>query len=324
MMDQTGTSRPASRADAPLRTWERGPVRTVLVSTMRHREQMRQVVAKQLSSRPDAVILELEAGIVANHDLARDIVAEVLGTVDYGRTQRAVKINPVGSTHCEDDLRAIVPVRPDAVLMTLVKDPSEVRWMAARLDDLEQEHGHPRGTIRIWILVERARGVVRLLDILEASDRVDLACFGPADLTADLGTTISLGREDLGAFAGAELLYGRSKVVYAAKAAGVLAIDTATINVRADSALHAQVSRQMGYDGMVAISPNQIPVLLDAFTPSGDELRHARAAAQAFRDAVAGGNGIANLGGEMISKSVYEGYERVLARAGEPIPGRNA
>lgn len=311
-------------SERPLRTWERGPVRTALVSTMRNRDQMAQVVAKQLSSRPDAVILELEAGIVANHDLAREIMAEVLTTVDYGSIQRAIKINPVGSEHCEKDLQAILPGRPDAVLMTLVKDPAEVRWMSDRLDQLEREHGYVRGTIRIWILVERARGVIKLLDVLEASDRVDLACFGPADLTADLGTTISSDREDLGAFAGVELVYGRSKVAYAAKAAGVLAIDTATINVRADATLHARVSRQLGYDGMVAISPNQIPVLLDAFTPSGPELDHARAAATAFRAAVAEGNGIANLEGEMISKSVYEGYERVLVRAGELRSGDGA
>lgn len=298
------------------RTWERGPVRSVLVSTMRDDEQMRQVVEKHLASRPDAVLLELEAGIVANHDAARRAVSQVLHRDDYDGILRAIKINPVGSEHLGPDLEAVGPGRPDAIMMTLVKDPSEVRIMADLLAEVEREHGYPDGDLRIWILVERARGVVRLPDIVEASDRVDLVCFGPADLTADLGTAISLGREDLGPYAGVELEFGRGMTVYAAKAAGVLAIDTALTNVRADNGMHARVARQMGYDGMVAISPRQIPEIEAEFTPGDAEIAHAQRAVDLFHEGASQGIGIANLDGEMISKSVYEGYLKVLARAG--------
>ncbi|MCD6461285.1 MAG: CoA ester lyase, partial [Thermoplasmata archaeon] len=143
-------------------------------------------------------------------------------------------------------------------------------------------------------------------EIASASGRVEALAFGAEDYTRDVGGERS--RE------GTELLYARSRLVMCAKAAGVQALDTVHSDLSDMEGLYesALASRRMGFDGKSAIHPRQIEVIHRAFTPSGEEVEHARRVLEAIEEARRRGSGVAALGRKMIDRPVVERAERVL------------
>jgi citrate lyase subunit beta/citryl-CoA lyase len=256
---------------------------------------------------PDAVILDLEDSVHPEHkDAARLLVRNALRCVDFGSAERMIRINqlPLGF----EDLEAVVPDLPDLILVPKVEDPEQIREIDGCIERILGRTGDDRP---IWLMpiLESARGIENAFEIASSSRRVCALTLGLEDYTADLGVAKTTG--------GDESHYARMRVVNAARAAGVQAIDSVFGDVGDTEGLRrwGVRARRMGYEGMGCVHPRQIAVIHHAFRPSDDEIQRAARIVAAFEDAEARGLGVVSLGSKMIDPPVVERARKLVDRA---------
>jgi citrate lyase subunit beta / citryl-CoA lyase len=256
---------------------------------------------------PDAVILDLEDSVHhAEKDVARILVRNALCAVDFGAAERMVRINqlPLGLL----DLQEIVPQSPDLILIPKVETPQQMSDVVGVIDSIV---ARSHATRPIWLMpiLESALGIENAFAIATASDRVVALTIGLEDYTADLGVPKTTG--------GAESLYARMRVVNAAHAARVQAIDSVYGDVGdPEGLLHwAEGSRALGFEGMGCVHPVQIGILHRAFAPTVSELERAIKIVAAYDDAQARGLGVVTLGSKMIDAPVVQRALKLVARA---------
>src|SRR5579864_824217 len=255
----------------------------------------------------DGVILDLEDSVHANEkDAARLLVRNALRAVDFLRCERMVRINqlPLGL----EDLDEIVPEFPDLILIPKVERPTQISEASRRIDEIKADYGITRP---IWLMpiLESALGIENAFAIAKASEQIVALTFGLEDYTADLGVAKTL--------TGAESLYARQRVVNAAHAAGVQAIDSVFGDVADMEGLRTwgMTSRSLGFEGMGCVHPLQIAVIHDAFAPTAAEIERARKIVAAFNEAQEKGLGVVSLGSKMIDPPVVQRALKLMARA---------
>lgn len=290
----------------------RWPCRSWLISTIENQH----FLEKGMRSDADALILELEAGTV-DKGVARSRVGDAVRSLRGVDKYVVVRINPLDGEEGEKDLRVAVGSAPDAIMLTKVTTPAEVRRADALLGELELANGLPAGKIELAIMIERARAIFTAVDIPAVSARVKALCFGGGDYTADIHTRMSIGT-GAPVMPGIEILVARSLVVAAARANGISPIDVPHLNVLDDAnfRVHAATSRALGFDGIIALHPRQIPLIHEGFMPSPQEIADARDVVARYGEAVRQGRGVIGVRGEMISATIAEWYQDVLNRAG--------
>jgi citrate lyase subunit beta/citryl-CoA lyase len=256
---------------------------------------------------PDAIILDLEDSVHhAEKDAARILVRNTLCAVDFGSCERMVRINqlPLGL----EDLAEIVPEAPDLVLIPKVERPDQVGEADRLMRELKVSNGIDRA---IWLMpiLESALGIENAFAIATVTPNVCALTIGLEDYTADLGVVKTLE--------GRESQYARTRVVNAAKAAGVQAIDSVFSDVGDLAGLRqwGESSRALGFEGMGCIHPSQIPVVHEAFAPTHAEIEKALKIIAAFEDAQQRGLAVVSLGSKMIDPPVVERARRLVARA---------
>jgi citrate lyase subunit beta/citryl-CoA lyase len=256
---------------------------------------------------PDAIILDLEDSVhPGEKDAARLLVRNALRAVDFLRCERMVRINqlPLGL----EDLDEIVPESPDLILIPKVENPEQMVEAGARIADIKADYGITRP---IWLMpiLESALGIENALAIAQASETIVALTIGLEDYTSDLGVVKTP--------AGAESLYARQRVVNAAHAAGVQAIDSVFGDVGDIEGLRVWGlnSRALGFEGMGCVHPVQIPVIHDAFAPTPLEIERARKIVAAYNDAHQKGLGVVSLGSKMIDPPVVQRALKLMARA---------
>jgi citrate lyase subunit beta/citryl-CoA lyase len=256
---------------------------------------------------PDAIILDLEDSVHQNEkDAARILVRNTLRAVDFGSCERMVRINqlPLGL----EDLAEIVPEAPDLVLIPKVETPDQVGEADRLIRELKVSNGIDRA---IWLMpiLESALGIENAFAIATVTTNVCAITIGLEDYTADLGVVKTVE--------GRESQYARTRVVNAAKAAGVQAIDSVFSDVGDLAGLRqwGEGSRALGFEGMGCIHPSQIPVVHEAFAPTQAEIDKALKIVAAFEDAQLRGLAVVSLGSKMIDPPVVERARRLVARA---------
>lgn len=256
---------------------------------------------------PDAVILDLEDSVHASEkDSSRVLVRNTLRSVPFGAAERMVRINqlPLGY----QDLEEIVPEQPDVILIPKVEHAREVLEVDRKISEIETREGIKQPT---WLMpiLESALGIENAFAIATASDRVCALTIGLEDYTADLGVVRTRSGE--------ETLFARFRVVNAAKAAGVQAIDSVFSDVADTEGLRkwGEQSRGMGFEGMGCIHPSQIQVIHEAYAPSQVEIEKALKIMAAFDDAKAKGLAVVSLGSKMIDPPVVNRAVKLVERA---------
>jgi citrate lyase beta subunit len=258
----------------------------------------------------DSIIMDLEDGVAAaNKPVARHAVAVALYEVQFGRTERLVRINPFSTPLWEADIDETVVARPDGYVLPKVHSAREVQFISSKIEAAERHHEWPPGGIRLLAIIESARGVVNLREIAESDPRLDALIFGAEDLAGDIGAKRS--RE------GWEGFYARSAVVIHAKAFGLQAIDTVYIDLNNIDGLRADArsALEMGYTGKLAIHPRQVEPIQAVFTPSPEELDRARRLIETYRRFEEQGKGAFELDGKMVDMPMVRAAESVLDRA---------
>jgi citrate lyase subunit beta/citryl-CoA lyase len=207
-----------------------------------------------------------------------------------------------------EDLDEIVPESPDLVLIPKVDTPEQIVEAGARIANIKADYGITRP---IWLMpiLESALGIENALAIARASDKIVALTIGLEDYTSDLGVVKTS--------TGAESLNARQRVVNAAHATGVQAIDSVFGDVGDMEGLRAWGlnSRALGFEGMGCVHPVQIAVIHDAFAPSPTEIERARKIVVAFNDAQQKGLGVVSLGSKMIDPPVVQRALKLMARA---------
>lgn len=255
----------------------------------------------------DGIILDLEDSVhMSEKDAARLLVRNALRAVDLLGCERMVRINqiPLGM----EDLDEIVPESPDLILIPKVESPEQIAEADRRIVEIKSNYGITRP---IWLMpiLESALGIENAFSIAKASPQIVALTIGLEDYTADLGVVKTL--------AGNESLYARQRVVNAARAAGVQAIDSVFGDVGDQEGLRAWAlnSRALGFEGMGCVHPMQIPVIHDAFAPSAAEIERARKIVAAYDEAQEKGLGVVSLGSKMIDPPVVQRALKLMARA---------
>lgn len=252
------------------------------------------MIAKVPRSAPDAVVVDLEDAVArADKDTARRTAVAAIEELDVPDTVVLVRVNPSGSPWFSEDVAAAIDSAADGVVLPKLESLAEVAV-------LRQELGNAAVLVAG---LETARGVADCRGLLGLG--IDAAYFGAEDYIADIG-----GRRTPG---GDEVLYARSLVCLAARLTGVVAIDQAVVAVRDDERFvaDAQAGRAIGYPGKICLHPRQVELAHQVFTPTDEEVAHARAVVEAAE----GGVGVLN--GQMVDEVHIRMATAVLARAGD-------
>jgi citrate lyase subunit beta/citryl-CoA lyase len=275
-------------------------------------------MGKAIASAADIALLDLEDSVSPeNKPAARAMVAEQIAAAQE-RARLWVRINPLTTADCIADLAAIIPSRPGGVFLPKAEGAADISQLHHYLTALEAANGVPLGRTLIAALVtETAAAMFRTGDY--AGDypgraRLVAMSWGAEDLSSALGA-----REQRGPDGGYSHTYemARSLCLIGASAAGVAPIETVQPEFRDLEALErrAKAVRAQGFRGMLAIHPAQVDPINAAFTPSAEELAHARAVVQAFADHP--GAGVVALDGAMLDRPHLALAQRLLAEAGE-------
>ncbi len=270
---------------------------------------------KGFGAEADVVIVDLEDSVAPhNKDAARAIAAAFIAA----RRQETgpavyIRVNDLSTGLTDDDLAALVPARPDGIMLPKSNSGQDVQRLAAKLRVAEAEAGISDGTTRIVpIISETAAGVLAGASYAGASGRLAGLTWGAEDLSAAIGARAA--RDEHGRYTDVFRL-ARAMTILASGAAEVAAIDTVFPNFRDMAAFEAECreAERDGFTGKMAIHPAQVPVINAAFTPSREAVEHSAAVVAAFE--AAGNPGVVGIDGKMYDRPHLRLAERLLARA---------
>lgn len=252
----------------------------------------------------DAVIFDLEDAVaLTEKDAARHLVGEALRTLERRHSLVAVRINPLDSPFWQADLDVILPAGPDALIV-----PKAVPAVLRRLLDYCRDNALT--VPPVWPLLETPAAIVDVAGFFEPACGVAALLLGGEDYAAALGVTRTADS--------LELQYARGALVTHAKAHGCPAVDTPFTDIDDRDGLErqARLAKALGFDGMLAIHPAQVPVIAAVFRPSAAEIAWAEAVLQAAEDAAAAGLGVFSHNGKMVDRPILLRAEAIRRQAG--------
>ncbi|NDJ34401.1 MAG: CoA ester lyase [Chloroflexi bacterium] len=272
-------------------------------------------IKKGAASGADSIIMDLEDGVALNHkEAARETVRQALRdeSIEFGRTERLVRLNPPGTGLQESDIAVTIEGYPDGYVIPKVESSDDIQTLSDTLRRHERRIGLEPNTTRLIPIIETALGVVNLPGIARADQRVEALAFGAEDLAGSIGAVRTPE--------GDEVFYARSAVVLHAAAFGLQALDTPYVDLHDLDGLRAESERVMrlGYTGKLAIHPAQIDVIKSVFTPTEQEVAEAHALITAFENHQQNGTGVFAYNGKMVDMPMIRAARRILARAISP------
>jgi citrate lyase subunit beta / citryl-CoA lyase len=247
-------------------------------------------LAKAIGTGADVIIVDLDTSVTRDaKPAAREFASQWLRAhrrqiVESRQLGRWVRINSLDSGLWRDDLDAIMPSAPDGIMLPKADGPESVRLLAAEIYELEQRNGIPPGTTRILpIVAETARAAIAIAQYAETPHaRLAGLTWNAEHLSAAIGATrhrTARGLTDL-------FRHVRSQTLLAAHACQIMPVETIHVDIadRKGLKVAAAEARADGFTGMLAVHPDQVPVINAAFTPGEDEIAEARAVIEAFSD----------------------------------------
>jgi citrate lyase subunit beta/citryl-CoA lyase len=273
-------------------------------------------LAKAPASGADVLILDLEDSVAAeNKAAARARATDFLMSQPAGGARFHVRVNGFQSGLVEADLDAVVPAKPDAIVLPKANGGPDISLLSAMIAAREAIAGIDDGAIKILaIATESAGSIFRFATYKGSSARLAGLAWGSEDLSAALGAETN--RDAAGALTDPFRL-ARTLCLYGAADAGVAPIDQVFSNFRDQKALEAEAlaARRDGFTAKLAIHPDQVAVINEVFTPSAEAITRAEKVIAAF--AANPGAGVVGLDGEMLDLPHLVKAKALLARAGQ-------
>ena len=260
--------------------------------------------------KPDSIMLDLEDAVAEKEkDAARYSLYHALQEIDYRGVERVVRINGLDTPYWQEDIRCAVAGGCDAIRIPKTESAKDVKLVEEHVIAAEKEFGIPEGRTLIMAALESARGIMKALDICEASDRLFGIALSGGDYTKDLQTHIT--------GTGVELMGARQNMVIAARAAGVQCFDTVYTDLDNMDGFRQDVEtiHLMGFDGKSIINPRQIEVVHQIYTPTQKDIIFAEKVVKEIDDKKAKGIGVFTVDGKMIDIAFYDGAKRTIELA---------
>ena len=258
----------------------------------------------------DAVIFDLEDAVSpAEKDAARILVRNTMRYMDFHGCEIIVRINSIDTAFWQKDIDEILPYKPGLVLLPKTSSAADVLAADAYMTQVEEKLGLPQNTVGLMPLIETAMGVENAFAIASATKRVKALFLGAEDLTADLQCKRT--KE------GREIEYARTRLVVAARAAGVDVYDTPFTDVNDDEGIvkDAQLAKALGFTGKASISPRHVEVINSVFSPTQKDVDYAYEVMDAIALAKEQGKGAIALHGKMIDAPIVARAQQTIAMA---------
>ena len=280
--------------------------RSFMFSPANHPRRVEKVF--ELSS--DAVILDLEDAVaIAEKEMTRSKVVEAFKAADR-RALHYVRVNGADTHYCQEDIKQTVGTWLDGIVLPKVESPDVLGQVEQWLAEAEAVAGMPAGSLDLLPIIETAAGVENAAAIATAGSRIKRLAFGGGDYTLDLDYLWSADEE--------VLQYARARLSHASRLGDLLPpVDTVVLQINDNERFiaSAERGRKYGFGGKLCIHPSQVPLANAVFTPSGDEIAHARAVVAAFEEAESQGSASIQLDGYFIDYPIVYKSQRILALA---------
>ena len=253
----------------------------------------------------DCSVIDLEDGTpLADKQAARQGLRELVRQARASGLagMLSVRINTPDSPWFASDVAEAVACQPDLIVLPKAQTPDDVLHVAAAIQAAGQRTAILAG-------IETALGVLQAPQICACSPLLQAVYFGAEDLAADVGARRTRD--------GHEVLAARSMVLLAAKAARILAVDQAAVDIRDEARFvhDCAFGRDLGYDGKICLTPGQVALANRAFSPSDEEIDHARRLVAAYEHASAQGLGTFDFEGKMVDTPLLKRAQRILLSA---------
>lgn len=260
---------------------------------------------KARSLPADGLILDLEDAVAVDaKELARNQIAEALKTGGYGFREVIVRTNGLETPWGIDDIKALAPLGPDAILLPKVEDPATILKTEALLNEVSAP-----ATTTIWAMMETPLGILRAAEIAASSKRLTCFVMGTSDLTKDLHSRHTPMRLPMLTSLGITML--------AARAYGLSILDGVYLDLKDEDGYRASCLQgvELGFDGKTLIHPGQVEGANVVFAPSESEIAWSRKIIDAFAAAEAEGKGVVLVDGKLIENLHVENAKRICALA---------
>lgn len=258
----------------------------------------------------DCIILDLEDAVSPDEkDSARLLVRSAMKNMGFRGVEITVRINSIDTEYWRDDLDAIIPLKPDFIMPPKSGCAEDIKKIDAYITGIEEKCGMDKGGVKLIPLIETALGVENAFNIATASKRVAALFLGGEDLTADLRCKRTKS--------GNEINYARTRLVCAARAAGIDVYDTPFTDVNDDEGIiaDAEYAKSLGFSGKAAIAPRHVRTINEVFSPSLKDIQYAQDVFEAIRLGKEQGKGAVSLRGKMIDKPIVERARQTLEAA---------
>ncbi len=275
-------------------------------------------LAKGLTSAADVLILDLEDAVAQSRKVgARGTAAEFIGAnaaaLAARQTRIFVRINPLDTGLAMGDLASVVVPGLAGIMLPKTNSAADVVHLGHCLDALEARAGIAAGSVLVLpVATETAQAMLNMQSFNAPIPRLAAVTWGAEDLSTAIGAMAN--RDENGEYSPLYVL-AASLCLCAAAASDVPPIDTVHTDFRDSAGLTAacRASRRRGFRGRMAIHPDQVPIINEAYTPSSAELAHAQRIVDAF--AAQPDAGALNLDGAMIDKPHLTQALRTLGQA---------
>jgi citrate lyase subunit beta/citryl-CoA lyase len=258
----------------------------------------------------DGVMIDLEDAVpLSEKDAARLLARNFLRAFRERDTEVFVRINGLDTKYALNDLREVLPALPDGIRLPKADSPEVVERLDTLLTEYEERLRLDIGHFSILPSIESAVGILNCVQTARASRRIVALAFGAEDYTASM--------EIQRTKSGEELFSARTQVVWAAKAAGVQAIDSVFSDVNDMDGLRAETAliKTLGFTGKSLVNPRQIEIVHEVFRPTPEEIAHAVEVMDAIKRAREVGTGVISLRGRMVDAPVVKRAARTLRTA---------
>ena len=279
--------------------------RTVLF-TAGHNEKY---LKKTFSTDADAIVFDLEDAVPYNKkDEARKILKEFLSKPLPDNRPIYIRINPLNSGYTLLDLDATICPNINGFLYPMTNSAQDVIIFAAQLSLKEKQLNLPNGYFDIITVIETPAGVLNIQEIAKSSKRVIGLLFGSEDFLAEQEGNHGENSEGINV--------PRHLISMAARAVNIMAIDTPYVNVGDFEGLkkHIKKAKNLGYNGMVVMSPRELPIIKELYTPSNTEVEYANKIVRLSEEAVKGNRGIVISDGVFVSPPTLKASTKTISR----------
>jgi len=258
----------------------------------------------------DVLLLDLEDSVQPkeNKAIARENIKKAVQEGKFGGKLMFPRVNDRESGELLKDVHELTIEGVHGFMYPKSKSGEDVYFFDKLLETIEYEKGITPSTFKIIPLIETAAAVLNAQDICKASGRVIAIAYGCEDFISDLG-----GIHD---HEGKSLFTPRALVAMAAKANGVIPIDTVHINVHdlTDLEENLKLAKVLGFEGMLLLNPVEIPLVHQYFTPSEEEVAEAKEMIRLAQEVKEAGKGVAVINGKFIGPPMLITAHKIIRR----------